>query len=418
MFRTILLNYFSHKETINNFFWRILQVFGRQGISFFILILCGILLTPYEFGLYNYILAIIFLFVIFSDFGISTSISKKVSELKILDEQKLKNLTFSSIIIVLPIAFFITIIISIVTYLFLSEHFFLILLVLPMIFLVPITAIYDGIYRGLKKFKRLTTITLTISIFFLFAVYFLIINYGLFGALISQTLLYFFSAIIFFIDYKNINLVIDEELIKEILKYSILVGFANIGYFLYTKVDIIMLGQLNFIEEIGYYAIINSIFAICLLIFSTLGIVIAPNNIKYNLENKKKFLIKNLKKISIFTFITGVLLSIILYLLMPILINFFLPQYYSHSFFLIFYFFLFIIPLSVLEAVIANGFITPLGYINILTKTILVGGVLNIILNFILLYYLGYIGVIISTVLVHNFINFLKIYLFWNKYIS
>ena len=52
--------FLKHKETARNFFWRSLQVFGKQGVAFLIFFLCAKLLTPYDFGVYNYILAFIF----------------------------------------------------------------------------------------------------------------------------------------------------------------------------------------------------------------------------------------------------------------------------------------------------------------------------------------------------------------------
>ena len=68
--------YNQHKETIHNFIWRSLQIFGKQGIVFLIFILCAKMLIPYDFGIYNYVLAIVFLLIMFGDFGISTATSK------------------------------------------------------------------------------------------------------------------------------------------------------------------------------------------------------------------------------------------------------------------------------------------------------------------------------------------------------
>ena len=80
--------YLAHKETIHNFIWRSLQIFGKQGITFLIFILCAKLLTPYDFGLYNYALAIIFFFIIFGDFGISAATSKYVAEYNAINKDK------------------------------------------------------------------------------------------------------------------------------------------------------------------------------------------------------------------------------------------------------------------------------------------------------------------------------------------
>ena len=186
----ILSKYLLNKETLNNFFWRSLQIFGKQGITFFIFIICAFLLPPFEFGVYNYILAIIYFLIMFGDFGISTSVSKYVAEYSLTDKNKLKNVLFSSGILI----FGLTIIITVLTVLFgefyLKENYIYILYLLPMLFLSPMTSLYDGIYRGLKKFKELAIISTIVGIISIFMIYFLIINFGLLGALIAQSLFY------------------------------------------------------------------------------------------------------------------------------------------------------------------------------------------------------------------------------------
>ena len=89
----MLNNLFNvHSEIIKNFFWRALQISGKQGITFIIFILCAKLLSIEDFGSLNYLLAIIYLLVIFSDFGISTSASKYIAE---YDVKNYNNKAFS-----------------------------------------------------------------------------------------------------------------------------------------------------------------------------------------------------------------------------------------------------------------------------------------------------------------------------------
>ena len=83
--------YLKHQASIHNLIWRGLQVLGKQGVIFAILILAAKLLDPYTFGVYNYILAIILFLVMFGDFGISTATSKYVAEYNATDKNKLKS---------------------------------------------------------------------------------------------------------------------------------------------------------------------------------------------------------------------------------------------------------------------------------------------------------------------------------------
>src|SRR3989344_190829 len=151
--------YHTHRETIHNFIWRSLQVFGKQGITFLIFILCAKMLSPYEFGIYNYVLTIIFFLIIFGDFGISTAASKYVAEYNVTDKNKLKAVLFNSGIIILGLTIIITILTLIIGPLYLKDKYIYVFYLLPLVFLAPMTSLYDGIYRGLKKFKQLAIIS-------------------------------------------------------------------------------------------------------------------------------------------------------------------------------------------------------------------------------------------------------------------
>src|SRR3989339_1979664 len=109
MQKLIHKHYQRHKETIHNFIWRSIQIGAKQGITFLIFILCAKLLSPYDFGIYNYALAIVFLLIIFGDFGISTATSKYVAEYNVTDKKKLKAVLFNSGIIILGLTILITV---------------------------------------------------------------------------------------------------------------------------------------------------------------------------------------------------------------------------------------------------------------------------------------------------------------------
>src|SRR3990167_8446862 len=127
-------SYRNNKETIYNFVWRSLQIFGKQGITLLIFILCAKLLSPYDFGIYNYVLAIIFFLIIFGDFGISTATSKYVAEYNVTDKNKLKSVLFNSGIIIFGLTVLITILTLVVGPWYLKEKYIYVLYLLPLIF--------------------------------------------------------------------------------------------------------------------------------------------------------------------------------------------------------------------------------------------------------------------------------------------
>ncbi len=389
--------YGIHKETIHNFFWRALQTIGKEGITFIIFVFCVKLLVPYQFGIYNYILTIIFFLIMFGDFGISTATSKYVAEYNAVDKNKLKSVLFNSILIVLSLTVIITILTLIFGPWYLKEKYIYILYLLPLIFLAPMTSLYDGIYRGLKRFKKLAVISLIIGSISLGFIYFLINTYGLIGALISQDLFYFLLLLSLGIGYREFTLKINKKIMGEIGKYSLLVGLSTLGYFLYTRVDIIVLGQFGLIEQIGYYEIINKIFVLVLLPVTILGTVVAPNSTK-NFAIKKFGYIKNkLIKESSLLFISGLFVSLISFIILPFIFKIFLSEYDLSLLTKILNIILLLVPLRFFSTYISVGYITSSGRTAILTKYLIIFGIANLILDIILINLIGFIGVIYAT---------------------
>lgn len=393
--------YNLHKETIHNFIWRLLQTFGKEGITFLIFFICAKLLDPYTFGIYNYVLTIIFLLVVFGDFGISTATSKYVAEYNVNNKNRLKSILYTSLLLILGLTITVTILTLLFGKYFLGDKYIYILYTIPLIFLMPLSSLYDGIYRGLKKFKQLAIISLLIGIFSLGFVYILIKQYGLVGALISQNLFYLILVLGLGIGYKEFNLKADKIVMKKIFYYSLIIGFANIAFLLYTKIDILILKQFDFIVEIGYYEIVNRLFLALSIPTMILGQVIAPDIIKDLICKRYSIVRKKLiKSIPIFIFL-GIFLSIILYLIFPPIIKIFLPEYYTKDFLMILTILLFYFPIKLYANFLVNGFITPGGYAKIIIISGFIVGVLNILLDYIFVIKYGFIGIFFSTSLVY-----------------
>jgi len=397
MINMIKSQYFKHKETINSFIWRFLQIFGTQGITFLIFILCAKLLTPYDFGIYNYILAIVFFLITFGDFGISIATSKYIAEYNAINTKKVRLVLFNSGIVILGLSLIVTMIIIVFGKYFLYEKFSYLLWTLPLFFFAPMTSLYDGIYRGLKRFKRLAIISLVTGFLAIWYVYYLIKNFGLVGALVSQNLFYLSLFLVLALDYKEFDFIFDKEIIKKITSYSLWIGLSNIGLFLYTKVDIIILGQFGFIEEIGYYEIINKIFIMILMPVTLLATVVAPNTTK-NFAFKKYNYIKNkILEESIFLFLAGLVIAVFSYLIFPYVFKVFLYGYNLILLMQILTLLLFLLPIRFISSYIIIAYITPSGFAKILTFTILLCGILNVILDFVFINMFGFIGVIYAT---------------------
>lgn len=389
--------YSKHKETVNNFTWRIIQIFGKQGLMFLIFILCAKLLSTYEFGIYNYTLTIIFLLIMFGDFGISTATSKYVAEYNLTDKEKLKSVLFNSGIIILVLTILITILTLVIGPIYLKNKYLYVLYLLPLVFLAPMTSLYDGVYRGLKKFKQLAIISSVIGFISIFFVYFLIKKYGLFGALISQNIFYLILLIGLGLGYRDFNFKINKQVINEIGKYSFVYGLAILGNYLFIRFGILILGHYNYIEEIATYELINRVFMILLMPFTLLGQVVAPNF--SILAAKKEYALIKGKAVNytLIFFIAGLISGLLFYLILPFMFKLLFLEYFSKSYFQITFILCLIIYVSnVWAATFDAGILIPTGHAKLMAKFYIILGVLGVLLSLILIRYLGFIGVILS----------------------
>ena len=399
MIKTLSQIFKKHQETLCNFFWRSLQLAGKQGIVFIIFTICAKLLSPYEFGVYNYVLAILFFLIMFGDFGISTATSKYVAQYSATEKEKLSSVLFNSGMII----FVLTILVTFITLLagpsYLKDKYIYVLYLLPLIFLSPMTSLYDGIYRGLKRFKQLAIISITIGLFSAGFVYLLIKNYGLIGALLSQNLFYLILLVGLALGYTDYNFRFNRTVIIEIGRYSFMVGISFVGYYLFSRVAVIILGKYNYLNEIAVYELLNRIFMLLLVPFTILGTVIAPNFTEYYATRRYELIIsKFLKYFFIFLGISTIF-ALLSYFILPIVIATFFREYSNNIFSNM------LIPVTLIYAsqvycvTINAGIIVATGHASLFTYPNLLAGALNIILSLILLNSFGYMGVIYSTLI-------------------
>jgi len=392
-------HYNTHKETIHNLFWRSLQIFGKQGIIFIVFILCAKLLLPYEFGVYNYVLAMLFFLIMFCDFGVSTATSKYVAEYSITDKDKLKAVLFNAGLIIIILTVIITVLTLVFGSTYLGDKYIYVLYSLPLIFLAPMTSLYDGIYRGLKKFKQSAIISILSGIISLGFIYFLINSYGLIGALIAQDLFYLILLIGLATGYRDFNFKLNKRVISEIGSYSFTFGIATLGYYLFSRIDILILGHYGYINEIATYELINKIFMIILIPFTILGQVIAPNFTRLFAKGEVKTLITKYKRyVSLLIWTSLVLIPILLFSI-PLIIKIFFSGYYNQIFSAIFCIVLLAYSINFFNAPINSGIIVATGYAKLMTWLNIYLGILNLILSIFLINIVGYVGVMYATLI-------------------
>jgi len=385
--------YNRHKETVHNFSWRSFQLFGKYGVTAIIFFAAAKFLSPEDFGLLNYLRTVFFLLMIFCDFGLSHAVSKFVTEYKVSKPEKLNSIAFTIAAFSVGIGALISVIVIALGDKFFKENYRYILYFLPYLFLIPLTDILDGMYRGLKEFKKLAVISTIVGLVSIGISLFLINRYLLLGAIWSlniTSLLLFLSLCGF---QKNFSFEFDKSVLAEVLKYSVVIGFGAIAGFLYTRVSILILKQYGFLVEVGYFSLIDGIFQLLFLPFGMLGQVIAPNTTAYITVKNIAEIKDKLKKYAVCSAIIGVALGMSLYFGLPVVLEIFLPKYNTASFLLMMNILLPLMPFYVWGAVFNPGFVVPAGLAKIGATVGLIGGILNVILNYVFISLFGFIGV-------------------------
>jgi len=392
--------YKDHRETILNVFWRGLQLTVKDGVSFVIFVMAAKLLNPYEFGVYNYVLAVILFLILFGDFGISVAASKFVAEYQATDQEKLKYVLFNSGLIILVLTILVTSITLLFGPHFLGDKYFYVLSILPMMFLAPMTSLYDGIYRGLRKFRELALLSTSASLISLGFIYVLIHKYGLTGALISQNLFYLFLLLALGFSYRDFLFRVKREILKSVGYYALLIGIIHVSAFLYTRVDILVLGAFDLIVEIGYYEIVNKVLMLMQLPFLVYAQVQAPNIVASYCREGSPIILRKLTSYITYATAVSLALAVLLGLSVPLAISYFLPEYDRPGVIRILHIFLFLFIFQNASNLVGNTFIISTGHARINMVNIIVFGILNLLLDILLVRRFGYMGIAYAKLLV------------------
>jgi len=394
--------YNKHKETGQNFLWRSLQVFSKYGVAAAIYFIAAKLLEPEDFGLLNYLRAAVALLMIVCDFGLSYATFKFAAEYDTLKSEKLNRLLFSVSALVVALAATISIVTILFGHRIFKDNYRYIILFLPYLFLMPLTSVIDGIYRGLKQFKKLALISSIVGVFSLFASFFLINRFYLVGAILAQNTMYLLLVLSLYAFQKKFKFEFDKSVIRDVLKYAMVLGIGLLAHFLYGRIDMLILKQFGYLVEIGYYGIVNSIFLLLFIPFGILGQVIAPNTTRHITTGDFAEIKSKLKKYAVLSVTAGIAMSVLVYIGLPIILKAFLPKYHTAGFLLIMNILLLLLPFKVWGSVLSQGFVLPAGYAKISTAAVLIGGVLNVILDYVFIGIFGFVGVFWVTLMVHS----------------
>ena len=386
--------YFSLRKNLTPFLWRLTQVLFKQGTTAIMFFIATYFLTKEDMGVYAYVSSILLLLALFTDFGISTSTSRYVALYNSEDKEKVKRIFFNISLVILVATVMVSVIFILLKDIFSVQYSDYLLLTLPMIFIHPMTSLMDGIYRGLKEFKKLALFTILNSIVGIGGAYLLVTNFGLNGTVVAP-LLYFSSyLIILLIAYRGYQFVLDKKIVKDVTTYAMYFGVAALGHYLFSKINVLILGSQNLLEEVAIYELLNKINTELLLPFIVLGQILAPNVVedfsKKRFENIQKQFRKNL----VLTLLAAIIFLPLSILITSVAVNLFFPIYSGDILQSLLLPVALTFSTAVPVVVINTGMITSTGHGKLMAIQNIITGIVNVLLNLFIIKSHGYIAVV------------------------
>jgi len=206
----LLEKYKNNRELSTSFVWRLIQVLSKQGSSALMFFIATFFLTKEDMGIYNYMSSALFLMVAFADFGISTATSKYVAQYNTISKGKIRRVLFNSGLIIFLVSMLVIIVMGVFAQNIFPEYYIYLYYALPFIFIYPFTALLDGIYRGLKKFKTLALVSVVNGMFGVIFSYFFVTSWGLIGAVLTQVVFFSTHSITLLILHKGFEFKLDK----------------------------------------------------------------------------------------------------------------------------------------------------------------------------------------------------------------
>ena len=399
--KELLINkYKNNKELAHSFKWRLTQILFKQGTTAIMFFIATYLLSKRDMGIYNYVSATLLLLALITDFGISTSTSRYVTLYNTKNKERVKKVFFNSSIIIFLVSVLVIFFVLLFKSTLFPKYYEYLIYALALVFIYPMTSLMDGIYRGLKKFKNLAIISIVNSIVGITASYFLVTSLGLTGAILSPLLFFSSYLIMLIIFHKGYEFKIEKKILKDIVGYAFFFGIAALGHYFFSKVNILILGNYDLFEEIAVYELLNKIFTEFLIPFVVLGSILAPTVVELFAQKKKERIVRLFKKLLKYLVLINLIFIPISMVIAYFGINLIFPIYSGEILSTI------ILPVALTFAVavpvvvINAGMITSTGHANLMAIQNVITGVVNVVLNIIVVRVYGYVGVIWVTFVV------------------
>lgn len=391
---------------------------AAQGMGFLAIIIISRDLGPEQYGVFSLLLAIFTVAVQVSDFGVSTSYVKYVSENLSKAREIFITVILSKVVLSL-------LVIATLYFLsgFLSEFFFGSYKYQKLIELIAIAILFHSFFgvvvshfQAVQNFKVFAYLNIAHNMLKLFSIIIVAVTFSQEKHLEYFMLSYAFVVMFLLIgvslkNYKHLRYIkrFDFDYFIQIYKLGFWVFLSSLAVIVSMRLDIAMLEKMSNSVEVGYYSVAMNLAMIFLLLVNTMVVTLLPKMNEY-LENNsiKDYITKILSKTKFL-----IIIFVFFEILSPYLIYVFFGREYEAST-ILFQILLIAFMLQLIVSPISLVFCTinKVYYITILSWLQLP---LHFLGNYFLIPLYGSLGAAISTVIINLFGGTYIIYILYSK---
>ena len=393
---------FRSKKTKYNFSWLVFDKFARASLNFLLFIFLARYLGPQEFGILNYLLALVFLFTSLSSLGINPVLTN----ILIKNKRKTNNSIISNSYILrfFSSLFGYLIFILFIIYLHGKNVYLSYSIIIGLSIIIKSYEVLFSYFES-KSLSKYIVISQTISLVIVFSliVSFLYLEFDIkyiyYCFLVDSLITLFLINIFFFKKERNFLFNLDFRKIYKIIYKSFPVLLSIVSIVIYMRIDQVMINLLLSEKDVGIYSVSVRIvemfhFIPKIIMVSYLPILLISKNYTFELI-----------KINSLLFKLSILVIFFIFALSKYITSILFGEIYMESV-------LTTILLSISLIFVFFGVANEHWYISknlqkYYALNVFIGAITNIILNYFLIPSFGISGAAYSTILTYLLIIFL-----------
>lgn len=369
-------------------------------------------LKPNEIGAYNYAYSIVSFIVMCAQLGTTLYGQREVAFVQ--GDQERRSILFKEIFLIRLLATLF--VVPLYGYIIMLNQNFSSILMRMFIYIIANIFDISWFYQGLEEFKRTAIRNIAVKVSGALLIFALVHGKNdllIYVCILASAQLFGNFSLWIGLKRKIIHVHIKKVNIKKHFKPIVVLFLPTAAMYIYLYVDKIILGLLSNNIQVGYYSQSEKIVRLLLTIITSLGAVLLPHISNLINQNKIKLVSEEVKKSISYVMRVGLPMVIGSIIIAPRFIPFFLGEDYQECISLFSVLSILIIIVG-LASVVGQAVLIPMKKQLIYSISIIVGAILNIVVDFALIPSLGAMGASIGTIIAESTVTTIQLY-FVNK---